>query len=793
MDDRQLFAQFQTHFPARPRDGAYERLRDSLTRAGVRPRRTVFRVELPEPSLRLLATVVAVILIALVVTSAFISLFVFAHRAVQVHSPKFTSSCTQGFQMTDLNTGWSGASTRTTDGGKTWRTLSPPRGLGGECIIDGQRAYVARGTMVASSGPVEAIVYATDDGGATWKELGSAPIDNAKSLITLEFIDRANGWMLVEPPRLAQGLTRILYSTPDGGASWTRVSASGSSGLEQTSHQCGASGLSFINPTTGWITWECAQGYANTGVDLGPTAVVTTDGGRHWMPAILPEIPRGGTTTCMAGRPRFAHQGGAGVLPVYCSDPKPWAAVYRTADAGKTWTYGSLPDPAFYRQVSFVDPRAGYAYSNDSKKLYRTLDSGRTWSLVAQDVLGGAVDQLDFVDAQHGFADLRDMSGQAIWTTSNGGRTWRSESPQAGDGGSSCQPYSKPASPVPIAAFAGAVAWAQGALRTTDGGRHWTETGPPSVANRVAGTAEFYFDADVAWVAETAGSPTSCADSVIVFSTADGGRSWSQAAALKLALAKPEQIFDSTTAAASRQQPNGISSETFMDFTDLTHGWLMVAARAPTEPPTSVGPIYRTTDGGRTWSRVSDGIRGDANCGPWPSMRFATSNAGWIGDQACGGPATIYVTHDAGATWASEHLPAPFGSSVSAPVFVDDHYGFLPIGDDKGTTLISTDGGATWSTLQIPVPNASVYFIDRAHGWAVGRDFSQGRIAFEATADGGRTWNVRELPPFGFTSTISFVFADPGNGLASIDDKLYRTNDGGRTWIPVPYQISPAG
>jgi photosystem II stability/assembly factor-like uncharacterized protein len=93
----------------------------------------------------------------------------------------------------------------------------------------------------------------------------------------------------------------------------------------------------------------------------------------------------------------------------------------------------------------------------------------------------------------------------------------------------------------------------------------------------------------------------------------------------------------------------------------------------------------------------------------------------------------------------------------------------------------------------MPVPYGSVYFIDRAHGWALGRDFTQGRIAFEATADGGRTWSVRELPPFGFTSTISFVFADPDNGLASIDDKLYRTNDGGRTWIPVPYQISAAG
>jgi photosystem II stability/assembly factor-like uncharacterized protein len=73
--------------------------------------------------------------------------------------------------------------------------------------------------------------------------------------------------------------------------------------------------------------------------------------------------------------------------------------------------------------------------------------------------------------------------------------------------------------------------------------------------------------------------------------------------------------------------------------------------------------------------------------------------------------------------------------------------------------LHSPDAGRTWDTFSTgqPLPLNALYFIDEAHGWAVGEFGS-----VMHTADGGKTWRVQRRG--GQRSAVLFIHARP-NGL----------------------------
>ena len=110
--------------------------------------------------------------------------------------------------------------------------------------------------------------------------------------------------------------------------------------------------------------------------------------------------------------------------------------------------------------------------------------------------------------------------------------------------------------------------WAYGPLRTTDGGSHWVDVSPPSIPNRTPINDQFFLDSTHAWVAETSGSSTACVDHVVTFRTADGGRTWQQAAPIPVRFADPT---DYIWAAPS-------SGANWFSFIDAQNGWLLVGS-----------------------------------------------------------------------------------------------------------------------------------------------------------------------------------------------------------------------
>jgi len=321
----------------------------------------------------------------------------------------------------------------------------------------------------------------------------------------------------------------------------------------------------------------------------------------------------------------------------------------------------------------------------------------------------------------------------------------------------------------------------QGAiLRTVDGGADWLDVTPPGLPRGTVPSSNFV-SVSWAWVATLSPTPTGTRPTwLTVFHTTDGGRTWRRSAT---PVGKLAEYVGS------------------VDFVTSRIGWIMLIR--------DVGAgqmyfdIFRTTDSGAHWSRVSRSGRAPGalpSCDCTHGIVFEDATTGWAtGDYFAGPPGVfLFVTRDAGRTWWHRDLaiPARFRGGfieTQAPTFFTARTGILPVGSTAGRNgsivelFVTRDGGGTWAgTTPLAVREASTLstFPDPLHGWVV-----DGTRLYR-TADGGRHWSA--LPPnvsLADANQIQFVnpmvgfavgrFRGSGNGPAS----LMVSRDGGRTWM----------
>lgn len=290
-----------------------------------------------------------------------------------------------------------------------------------------------------------------------------------------------------------------------------------------------------------------------------------------------------------------------------------------------------------------------------------------------------------------------------------------------------------------------------GVLRTADGGEHWAAVTPPGLANNPWDVESEFYDADHAWLAVRNDDEKS----LVVFHTADGGRTWGKSAV-----------------------PRGSNSLVYggrLDFIDPERGWLLI------EPEHGMssrpGELYRTTDGGEHWSEVAKSVatapapeNGLPFSGPFS---FCNALTGWIGGRqgaAFDPDHPLYMTEDGGRTWRPRDLPLPSGLP-DGKLDVNTPPEFFPAGGQDGV---------------LPV-----VFVPDSH------KVSDYATIFYTTGDGGRTWQERSSLPG--TGPASFLTAknwwawreepDAAGLAAPVRGKLYRTTDGGENWTV----LEPAG
>ena len=188
--------------------------------------------------------------------------------------------------------------------------------------------------------------------------------------------------------------------------------------------------------------------------------------------------------------------------------------------------------------------------------------------------------------------------------------------------------------------------------------------------------------------------------------------------------------------------------------------------------------VFRSSDGGATWAASSNGLPGTiVLC----LTRDSTT------------PATVYAgiryngvakSVNGGASWSAASNGMPGNVSVTALAVDPNAPQNLFAGTDGGV-YSSTDGGASWSLLGggLPAVSISSIAIDPTAS-AVVYVGTEGQGLYRSS-DGGAMWTLvgGGLPSY---IEVDSIAIDPSNPavvyLATETESIYRSTDGGATW-----------
>jgi photosystem II stability/assembly factor-like uncharacterized protein len=413
----------------------------------------------------------------------------------------------------------------------------------------------------------------------------------------------------------------------------------------------------------------------------------------------------------------------AGLLWRSSSQPAGRATPTAVPTRTFSWTPGPTaidvtPTASTIERVERIDANSGWAAilrPNGSTDLVFTDDGGSTWSGPSQGTVVNPSREMEFLDRKHGW-DVGEVGGTS------------------------------PSPPVPPSTLT--------VSRTTDGGTTWQsskvgvgtsidqgggfETLTVHFRDRQNGVVIFAYGspADYTQPAEASLAPDVCE----VFSTSDGGVTWSSPAA-------------------------GLCLED-VNFVSSSVGYAYLWTHGPDIYSISTSPdFYVTSDGGQTWTRAqlpegwnspdssaaiyfmqqrSDGtIRALCRCGPQTA-------------QVSGGSAGVHLisSGDGGRTWTSLGSAQGLGGTQYWQVGSVSEDRWIAA-DWAGQTLFRTsDGGLTWQKLEptgLPTGAEPREFSIWNGGWAIvtteicgpessGPACITATSTLYSTADGGQTW-----------------------------------------------------
>jgi photosystem II stability/assembly factor-like uncharacterized protein len=225
----------------------------------------------------------------------------------------------------------------------------------------------------------------------------------------------------------------------------------------------------------------------------------------------------------------------------------------------------------------------------------------------------------------------------------------------------------------------------------------------------------------------------------------------------------------------------------FVSFASPVDGW------AEDFGPDSAH-LFRTTNGGKTWTRIGAGLPAAAalqQIFETQSSTFRPSGEGWLGAfrQQC---PSVFMTADGGTSWHTIELFCGFGTGYYSTTvkLIPGTAVVAFLSDDAGRQLgafLSLDDGSSWAGLSFPfvVSPDELTFLDADHWWLFHSDWVY------TTDDGGRSWLYLHALAFPGSSWRSDHARgiDPQHAWWALTStansevgSLAMTSDGGQHW-----------
>lgn len=215
--------------------------------------------------------------------------------------------------------------------------------------------------------------------------------------------------------------------------------------------------------------------------------------------------------------------------------------------------------------------------------------------------------------------------------------------------------------------------------------------------------------------------------------------------------------------------------------------------------------VGKTTDGGSTWTTYN--VAGPGSNALISDIAAVSGTTAWIVTAPSGGGSNanrMWKTTDGGATWSQQTIGYTTNSFANHVYFWDANNGWSS-GDPlngKFEMFKTSNGGQTWTSVPgaLAPENADEFTyvgLKKVLGDHIWVGTSIGRVLH--SPDRGNTWTGAYSPVIDFGGVItsgssgSFAFSSPNNGLLiSVDGAgaaavagIYSTTDGGANWEPL--------
>jgi photosystem II stability/assembly factor-like uncharacterized protein len=582
---------------------------------------------------------------------------------------------------------------KSTDGGRTWQHL----GLDdtkqiGAIVVDPRDANVVYVAALGHQyGPnAERGVFKTIDGGRTWSKVLYKNVDTGATALAMEpgnpDVIYAALWQTRRPPwnvyPPSNGPGSGLYKSTDAGATWTQLT----NGLPA---HVGRIGLS-ISPAVPHRV------YANVDSDAAHGGVYRSDdAGASW--------------TRTDGEPRIWQRGWyfSGIT----ADPKNADVVYvmntstyRSTDGGKSFT-PILGDPTGddYHTL-WIDPNDSNAMILGSDQgVIVSVNDGQTWSSWYNQPTGQFYHVITDDAFPYSVYGAQQDSGAAIQRSQGRYATislWDFLPIDVGGENG----YLAPDPKHPELVYGGTVTkelpatgWEQNVDPTLNHpGRVWRDTWTLPLAFSPVDRTSLYFGRQN------------------VFRSRDGGRTW--------------QIISPDLSRADEGTPANLDAPTLNDDNDVQrHGVVYAIAPSPLRANlvwagTDDGSIWVTHDatvnaGQAQWRNVTPpALTAWSKVGIIEASHFDENTAYAAIDRhrLDDYKPYIYRTRDGGASWTAIATGIPNGSFVNVVREDPRHRGLLYAGTERGV-YVSFDDGAHWQPLQLNLPVTSIRDIAVRH------------------------------------------------------------------------------